>query len=85
MSSLLHRIDWNRAPQIACIGRDGRWTVADDDGGRNEEEEDSDGDEYDDDADGDRYDDDDDDDVLKNRMVSNRPSHDDCIEEALSW
>ena len=86
MSPLLHRIDWNRAPRIACIGRDGRWTVADDGGGRrNEEKEDSDGDEYDDDADGDRYDDDDDDDVLKNRMVSNRPSHDDCIEEALSW
>ena len=29
-------------------------------------------------------DDDDDDDVLKNRMVSNCASHDDCIEEALS-
>ena len=28
--------------------------------------------------------DDDDDDVLKNRMVSNCASHDDCIEEALS-
>ena len=27
---------------------------------------------------------DDDDDVLKNRMVSNCASHDDCIEEALS-
>ena len=26
----------------------------------------------------------DDDDVLKNRMVSNCASHDDCIEEALS-
>ena len=51
MSPLLHRIDWNRAPQIACMGRDGRWTIADDDGGgRNEEEEDSDGDENDDDT-----------------------------------
>ena len=29
-------------------------------------------------------DDDDDDDVLKNRMVSNCASHDDCIDEALS-
>ncbi len=29
-------------------------------------------------------DDDDDDDVLKNRMVSNCASHDDCIVEALS-
>ena len=28
-------------------------------------------------------DDDDDDDVLKNRMVSNCASHDECIEEAL--
>ena len=28
--------------------------------------------------------DDDDDDVLKNRMVSNCASHDDCIDEALS-
>ena len=28
--------------------------------------------------------DDDDDDVLKNRMISNCASHDDCIEEALS-
>ena len=27
---------------------------------------------------------DDDDDVLKNRMVSNCASHDDCIDEALS-
>ena len=41
MSPLLHRIDWNRAPRIACIGRDGRWTVADNGGGRNEDEEDS--------------------------------------------
>ena len=29
-------------------------------------------------------DDDDDDDVLKNRMVSNCASHDDCIDEAVS-
>ncbi len=29
-------------------------------------------------------DDDDDDDVMKNRMVSNCASHDDCIEKALS-
>ena len=28
--------------------------------------------------------DDDDDDVLKNRMVSNCASHDDCIDEAVS-
>ena len=37
----------------------------------------------DDDDDDDDYADDDDD-VLKNRMVSNCASHDDCIEEALS-
>ena len=58
MSSLLHRIDWNRAPRIACIGRDGRWTVADDGGGRNDKDDkDSDDDEYDDDGDK-RHDDD---------------------------
>ena len=65
----MNRIDWNRAPQIACIGRDGRWTVADNGGRRNEEKEDSDGDEYDDADkrhDDDRYDDDGDDNDDKN-------------------